>query len=450
MPRHRSGRASVRGVLLAALVAAGSSAAGELPDLPPDPSLEDFLRVAEARSPGLGSARASWRAESEAAHAAGSFPDPVLELGTMLSHVETRVGPQEESVALMQRLPWFGKRGLRRDTAAAAAASAEARYRDERLVLRRDVTLAWLDLYWLGRMLALTEENLELAADLEGVVRARYRTASAAHADLARVQLELGMLEERVRSVRDRLRPAAARMNALLRRAPGAPVPVPDRLPPAPPAPPADAAAAGVGAASPRLEELDGEVDGAIAGARLARRNRWPDWTLGLKWIRVSEAHESQHAADDGGKDAVMVDLTVELPLFRGKYAGAVREADERVAAARSMREAAADDLAARAEAVLFEWRDADRRAELYSGALLPKARESYAAAGAAYRTGEGAFLDLIDAHRTLLDLELEHERARTDRARSAAELAAIVGGGPAESPAVSGAAGERAGGDSP
>jgi outer membrane protein TolC len=399
MPHHRSGRPLVRALLLAILLAAGPAPADELPDLPPDPALEDFLRVAEQRNPTLRAARSAWRAEAEAVRASGSFPDPMLSLGTMLSDVETRVGPQKESFALMQRLPWFGKLGLRREAASASASAAEARFSDDRLALRREVTLAWLDLYWLGRAIALTEENLDLLANLEGVVRAKYRAASAGHADLVRIQIELGILEDRARSLQDRLRPAAARMNALLRRAPGAPVPVPLRIPDLPEAPPPEAVLDEVHRGSPRLDERESEIDRALAEARLAQRDRWPDWTLGLKWIRVGDAINP--TLEDSGKDAVMVDVTVELPIFRGKYSGAVREAHERVSAARSRREGEEDGLAALAEASLFEWRDADRRAELYAGALLPKARESYQATSAAYRTGEGGFLDLIDAQRT-------------------------------------------------
>ncbi|HMB71496.1 MAG TPA: TolC family protein, partial [bacterium] len=118
-------------------------------------------------------------------------------------------------------------------------------------------------------------------------------------------------------------------------------------------------------------------------------------------------------------------------PIFRGKYSGAIREAEERLAAARWRQSGEEDDLTAQAEAILFEWRDADRRAELYGGALLPKARESLAATSAAYRTGDGGFLDLIDAQRTLLDLELENERAAIDRGRSAARLATLIGTDP-------------------
>jgi len=215
-------------------------------------------------------------------------------------------------------------------------------------------------------------------------------------------------------------------MNALLHRPADAPVPLPERLPEVVTAPGREEVLEAIGRESPSLRALEHGVEKARAGESLAERSRWPDWTLGMRWIRVDEALDP--TMKDSGRDALMVDVTVDLPIFRGKYDGAVREAEERLAMAQAIRSREEDDLEAQAEDILFDWRDADRRAELYGGALLPKARESWESSASAYRTGGGGFLDLIDAQRTLLDLELERERALTDRGRSAAKLAALTG----------------------
>jgi outer membrane protein TolC len=148
--------------------------------------------------------------------------------------------------------------------------------------------------------------------------------------------------------------------------------------------------------------------------------------SAGLKWIRVGEAINP--TLEDSGKDAVMVDLTWELPLFRGKYSGAIRGAEAQVAAAEAGRQGLEDILAADVEMTLFDWREADRREDLYGHALLPKAREAWQAAATAYRTGGGGFLDLVETLRTMLDLTLEHERARADRGQAAAALGALTG----------------------
>jgi len=422
--RHRRCAAVVLPIALAAM-AAGAALADAPPELPDDPTLDDFLAVAEARNPGLEASRREWEAASSRVGQAGSFPDPILSLGTMLSEVETRVGPQKETVVLMQRLPWFGKLGLREEAASRAAEAVGAGWEERRLDLRRDVALAWYELYWLGRAIALSEANLDLLANLERVVREKYRIADVSHADLVRVQVELGLQEDRVRSLKDRLAPTIARMNALLHRPVGASVPLPRTLRELPPPPSRENLVGALREASPRLAASEHRVGEAVAARELAGREQWPDWTVGVKWIRVGEAVVP---VEDSGKDALMVDVTVELPIFRGKYSGAIREAEEKLASTRSSRDREEDELVGRAEALLFAWQDADRRASLYRGALLPKARESLEATTIAYRTGKGGFLDLIEAQRVLLDLELEGERALTDRGRAAVELGALAG----------------------
>jgi outer membrane protein TolC len=426
MQKRRPARRVFRLAVLLLSLSPSASAEEGAPDLPPEPNLEDFLRVAELRSPGLEASRRLWQAEVEGVDAAGSFPDPKVSFAWFAREVETRVGPQKSRISLRQRLPWFGKLRLKEAAAEEGARATRAQYADRRLELRRDVTLAWLELYWLGRAVALTQENLDLLVNLERVIRERYRISRADHADLIRMQVELGVVENQLHSLQDRLRPATSRMNALLHRPEAAVVPLPEALPEWPIAPESINVFDFIRRDSPRLQEGRRRVAQADAGKRLADRGRWPDWTIGVDWIRTDNALNP--ALDDSGKDPFVVSLSVNVPVFRGKWDAPARAARERVAFAQANYDVEEDRLRVRAEEILFEWRDADRRVGLYRDALLPKARESYEAVDTAYRTGQGAFLDLMDAERTLLEFELEEERALADRGRSAAKLEYLMG----------------------
>jgi outer membrane protein TolC len=421
-------RRCAAGVLAGAfnLLLFGSVLGDEPAKLPDAPTLADFLRVAELRSPGLESMRREWLAETGRTDHAGSFPDPQVSFAWYVQEVETRVGPQTHRASLRQRLPWFGKLGFRREAAAAGADAAAARYRDRRFALRADVTRAWYDLYWLGQAIDRTRENLELLSNLERVVRAKYRIGAAEHADLIRLQVELGVVEDRLRSLEDRVRPTEARLNALLHRPLAEPLAQPRNLPEQRTAPERDAVVEALREGAPRLGIRDHAIVQAEAKDRLARRSRWPDWSVGVDWIRTGEALNPELV--DSGKDAVIVSISTELPLFRGKYEGPIREAEESLAATLESRDAEEDELIARADAILYEWRDADRRSDLYENALLPKAVQSLEATTTAYRNGKGGFLDMIDAQRILLEFELELARAWADRGRSAATLESVTG----------------------
>ncbi len=421
----------VLGVAAAGSAPAGAPA-GEVgeaapPELPENPSLADYLRIAQRRSPDLEASYRRWQAAREEIARRGSFPDPQLSFAWFAEEVETRVGPQKQRLSLRQRLPWFGTLGLREESAEARAAAAESRHDSRRLELRRDVTVAWYDLYELGRALTLTRENVSLLEDLERSVDVKYRTSLATHADLVRIRVERDLLEERVRSLEDRARAVTVRMNAFLHRPAEARVPLPHALPVLTVSPSAERVRAAVRELSPALRVRESEVASAAAAERLARRGRWPDWTFGVDWIRTDES-QSPAPPPDSGQDALAVSLAVEVPLFRGKYDGVVRETEQRLAAARAAREAEVDQLIAAAEDALFRWRDAERREELYRTSLLPQAREALNVTRTAYETGGRGFLDLIESQRLLLEFELTRARALADRGRSAAELERITG----------------------
>ena len=410
---------------LFAITAAGPVVAQGV-DLAPPTTKDDFVRLAEERSPRLRFAKEAWEAEIGALDADGSFPDPRLTYGWYAEPVETRVGPQKHRISVVQRIPWFGKLGLRRRSAEEAAAATESWLETERFEVRRDASHAWYDLYLWNRTVDITGNHLELLVQLESVVRGEYRTGGASHADLVRVQMELGLLEDRLQSLRDRGVAHRARANELLDRPASTDVPAPESLPRVPDAPDAEDVRTVVRSTAPRLRVQDHELARARVDRDLARRQQWPDWAFGVDWIITGEAMDP--ATPGSGKDAVLVNVALELPLFRGKHAAPVREREQRLAAARSERSREERSLLTSLETILFEWRDADRRADLYETALIPKAQESLETRLAAYRSGAGGFQELIEAQRTKLEFELALEEARTDRARSAADLERITG----------------------
>jgi outer membrane protein TolC len=85
-------------------------------------------------------------------------------------------------------------------------------------------------------------------------------------------------------------------------------------------------------------------------------------------------------------------------------------------------------DLAARVRRAGFDYRDAQRKYDLYSHTLLPKARQLVKAREGAFRGGTASFLDLVDAQRVLLEFNLAVARARADRGKSLARIEALLG----------------------
>lgn len=397
-----------------------------------DSSLESFLRVAAEESPALRAAYESWMAELAVVGQAAGWPDPQLSYTNYLRSVETALGPQEHAIALRQRIPWFGTLGLRGSAAEASAAAERQRFDDARLSLYRRVASAYYDNALLARALDINRESLELYRYQESVARARYRTNSTSYSDLIRIQVELGILEDRVRSLEAQRAPLAAELNASLGRDPGSPLPWPLSLDAPGFSVPADELVLdAIRSSNPRLLALDHESERAGELGKLARKERMPDLTVGVQTILTGESELTSF--EDAGRDAWMATLSLNLPLWRGKYDSKVQQADAMARRVEYLRQDAGQQIAARAQQMLFDLRDAERKADLYGASLVPKARQALEATATAFATGKATFLDFVDAQRNLLQFELELARAQAARGKHIIDIARTMGATPVE-----------------
>lgn len=387
----------------------------------------DAVRArAIAANPGLRAAFERWQAALERPQQTGALPDPQLTYRNFIENVETRVGPQRQAVGLRQTLPWPGRRGARSAAAEAEAELERARFVAARAELLRRVDSIWFDAYDLERAAAVVERNRDLFSVLEEVSRRRYAAGEGPYTEVMRAQVELGRLSDRLASLVDQRRPLAARLNAALDRPAEAafewPTSLPERELPARGA----NLVAWILERSPELLQATSALERDEQRARLAALAVRPDVTLGLEWIDTGAALTPN--VPGSGQDPWIASVSVNLPVWGGSTRAAGEEARAHLRAASLAREEAVRGLESSIEDGLYRLREAERRIELYTGTLLPGARQSHAAEEAAYRSGQGPFADLIDAERTLIEFELALERARSDRARAHSMLERLAG----------------------
>ena len=389
----------------------------KLPALARDAGLDEYLRYAALNNPGLEAAFNRWKAELERVPQARSLPDPRFTYQYYIEQVETRVGPQRQSVAVSQTFPWFGKLALRGDAALAAANAEKARYEAAKLKLFYRVKAAYHEFAYLGRAVAIVRENRDLAKYIESVARKRYEGDVGTHRDVIRAQVELGVLEDRLLAVVALRGPITARLNAALNQHLTDELPWPDRPAPEEIDATDEQVLAWLGESSPELKAIGHEVARRRHAADLAKKNYYPDVTLGVTYIDTG-----------GGRSPVIAMASVNLPIWYAKYRAADREARARLRAAVLRRTDRENSLGSDAKMALYRFRDAGRKVDLYRDTLVPKAKQSLQATQAAYRSGKASFLDLIDTQKILLEFQLSHERALADRAQRLAEIEALVG----------------------
>lgn len=398
----------------------------DLPRLDKAATLADYLEYAALNNPGLEAAWLHWRAALEKAPQAQALPDPRLTYRYYLRRVETRVGPQRQGIGLAQTFPWFGKRKLRGNVALESANAVGQQYETEKLKLFYRVKDAYYECYYLSRSIAVVRENCELLKRMEAVARTQYKTGMAQHADVIRAQVELGKLEVRLGTLTDLRKPFAARLNAALNRSPDAEIHWPETIAEERLADSDSVILSRLPEANPQLIGLAHEIQQQRHAIDLAKKEYYPDITLGMDYIDTADARMGGIARS--GRDPLVAMFSINLPLWHGKYAARVREAKARHQAASRTKLEWANNLAARTSMVLYSRHDAERKINLYRDTLLPKARQSLKVTEASFRAGKSTFFVLIDAQRIFLDFQLSYERALADHAQRIAELEMLAG----------------------
>lgn len=387
-------------------------------------TLNDYLTEAAANNPQLEAVYNLWQASAAQIDQQSALPDPMISYAYYFDEVETRVGPQQHKFGLAQKFPAFGKRSLKKKAATDSAAAAGEQYRRARLNLNAQVTRAYSELWFLQRSIDITTARRQLMTDLEQVARTQYKTGQPL-APVTQAQMELARLEERLFSLEDQRAPLTARLNALLNRPADQPLSLPAPLPYQPVEPDREQLLAELSQTSPELSGLNYTARSAAYGEKLARRDNWPDLTLGVQYIDTDDAIMP---TSDSGKDPLIGTVSINLPLWPGKNSARIREAAYRKNAAWLTLEGRQRSLEADIKKSLFKLRDAERQIGLYQNGLIPKAEQTLAVTQQDYESGRLEFLNLIDAQRQLLEFELNLARARADHLNARAELSKQTG----------------------
>jgi outer membrane protein TolC len=350
---------------------------------------------------------------------------------------------------LQQTFPWFGKLSLKGDVAGEAANAEKERFEGEKLKLFYRVKDAYYEYYYLARAIAITQEHMELLAYLETAARAQYRVGTTAFGNVIKAQVELGQLEDRLRALKDLRDPMVVRVNAALNRPFGEPVPWPKAVPEENVVVSDEELFSWLKEGNPELKALDFAVAKEKVAIDLARKNYFPDITLGIKYINTNDRAQDTVAPNpetgirpriaDDGKDPVIATFSINVPIWYGKYRAGEREARARYVATLKERNNRENHLVSDLKMTLYNFRDAERKIDLYRDTLIPQAEQSLNVLQQAFAAGKADFLDVIDAERKLVEFELSFERALASRAQRLAQLEILLGkeipvSGPAES----------------
>lgn len=411
--------------------AVGVAAAASAPDLDPSQPLTEDRLVAWVleRNPGVAALGAAAEAVGHRSAPAGALDDPLLSYQTAPRTLDS--GGLDQRIEVRQRFPWPGTLAARAAVARHEAAAAQADLEELRLEVAAQARSALAQWRFVHEALAIHQATRALLEELIATATTLYAAGQSRRQDVLQAEVERTDLDAEALRLRRRQTVVQARINALLNRRPDALLPPAAPLGTLPDPPSLEILERLALARHPELARLDARLAAGGSRITLAEKAFYPDFEVGVGYDGLWEESAKRP----------MLGISLSLPLDRGK------------------RRAARDG--ARAEARAAEWTLAERRAglraelaqtraavieqqrsvQLHDQELIPLADEYLDAAIADYRSGTGAFVDVLAAERRKLAAELALARARADYAASRAALDRAAGVIPGQ-PGAAGAGG--------
>lgn len=433
LPRRFGARASgciglrgsaVLSTMLAAALSA-SRAGAQMSEYAATPlTLGAIYRDIERESPRAEAARALANAARARVPAAGLPPDPQLQLGFM-NYTLPGLTPMDPvgmtSLQLMQMIPVPGKLRLSGRIAGAQANAVGARATDVLWELRSEAAMAFYDVYATDQNIAVARETLRLLQDVRRTAEAMYRVGEGRQTDVLRAQVEIArMVEDTIRMTTMRTA-MAARLNALLDRPAETVVGSLAR-----PIFPDSVALPGTfveraDAQRPTLRAGESEVDAAEAQAALARREIWPDLTVGIQY--------GQRSGEMGPERMGSLMIGGSLPIFaRSRQLRMREEADAMREMAEADLTAMRADTRARVMGAYATLTRARNLTVLYRTTVLPQAEATVTSALAAYRVGSVDFMTLLDNRMSVNEFRQELFALEAEEGKAWAELEMLMG----------------------
>jgi outer membrane protein, heavy metal efflux system len=348
---------------------------------------------------------------------AGALDDPMLMLSFAPNTYDTATGGRG-GIEFSQRLPWWGTRAAREDSARDDAAAAKQDAEVAMLELAARARAAYADWYFVHRALEINAANQALLADAREVAMARYATGTAVQRDVLQADVERVRLRQQALEFERMHDAVQAGINSLMSRAPDSPVPIPAALPISVGLPPLATLSAQAQAQNPRVRRLDFRQRAADARVAVAEKSRYPEFRLIAAYNGVMDPVEKR----------LMVGVSMSLPLGQRKREATV---DAARADLRGVQHGLADLRSILAGEIMSAHAGVDearRSLTLYREELLPLAESSVALSRSAYAAGDGDFLDLIVAERELLDAQLRTAKLESLLFQRLAELTRLVG----------------------
>jgi len=437
-------------------------------------SLYNYLEIAAKYNPGVQQKFLEYQAALQKIPQAGSLSDPELSLGVFLRPMEIVNGNQVADIRLMQMFPWFGVLRSAKDEMSLMANAKYELFRDGMLQVFYDVQLTWYELYKVKKEITISEKNIEILKTIERLALIKFKAgpsestgsissntympAGSAQnnkaviagmqvmganqsntgssmsnqaaslpqtgsmgsfspgsglADLYRIEIESGDIENNIALLKSREKTITARFNSYLNRPFVSPVSVTETMTLDSTGLFLTAVSDSMLAKNPMLVMLEYEKQSLEARKKMVSRMSYPMVGIGVNYSLINKT-SSMSTSSMNGKDMIMPMLTVTLPIYRKKYTAMRTEADLLKRGSSQNYQATVNSLENDYYQAVQLYQDAHRRIKLYEN-QYQLASKSFDLMLKNFEVSSAGLSDVLRMRQQILDYELKQVEAVVD-----------------------------------
>jgi hypothetical protein len=370
--------------------------------------------------------------------------------------------------------PWFGVLKYAKDEMSLMANAKFEFFRDAKLQVFYDVQRSWYELYKIKKDISISEKNIEILKLIERLAVVKFKSASqessvtspqsvatssvrgstnsigssgmqtmgagennsgspgpgqsssmqtgtmgsssgsSGLADIYRIQIESGDLENKVALLKDQLTSIVAKFNTYLNRPVASPVFTDETITRDSLEFSLTTVSDSMLAHNPMLGMLDFERQSLEARKKMVTRMGYPMVGLGLNYSLISKSGTAMGAPGMNGKDMLMPMVVLTLPIYRKKYTAMKNEADLLKAATSENHQATSNSLQSEYYQALILYHDAQRRTKLYER-QFQLASKSLDLMMKSFSASSSGLTDVLRVRQQTLDYELKQVEAVAD-----------------------------------
>jgi cobalt-zinc-cadmium efflux system outer membrane protein len=380
-------------------------------------TMEEAARLAGVDQPLLTGRQAKIQAEDQQAIAASQLPDPQLSGGLKELPIDTseafstrRNDFTEFTIGLSQDFPRAEKRRLQGARKQLDADADRAALDNEQRMVRRDASLAWLDVYEAEQSLKLAQRLADEATLQVQSLEKDYSNGKASQADWLAAKVDAGLAADKAHDWLHHMLRMRAGLSRWIGDATQRPVAeslaMPAILTPLP----------GLMAGAdhhPVIGNLDKQIEASATDVALARQSYKPDYSV-----------EVYYAYRRDFSDFIGVQFKVGLPYFtKNRQDRGLAAALEQSHASEDRKQDLLRELHAEVNQDYVDRRHYEERVADFDASIIPDAERRVETARSAYKAGRGSFDTVLLARRSLLDVRLQRLALAVESARAQVRL---------------------------